>query len=131
MPISRFSGGTNTPSSIAVIMRSPMRMRPLVGRSSPAIQRKQVVLPQPDGPTSTSISPCLAPSDTALSALTSPKVLPRFRAVISARLRRGRRKIDAEDPFDEGDHRQHDQTEQQRDGADDVEVALGPLLEDE
>jgi hypothetical protein len=34
----------------AVTSRSPIRMRPDVGDSSPAIMRSVVVLPQPDGP---------------------------------------------------------------------------------
>ena len=34
-----------------------MLMRPAVGCSSPATQRSVVVLPQPDGPSSTTISP--------------------------------------------------------------------------
>ena len=47
----RLCGGvfaTSSPSS---------RMRPLVGRSNPAIMRSVVVLPQPDGPTIVKNSP--------------------------------------------------------------------------
>ena len=35
----------------------PMLISPAVGCSSPATQRKVVVLPQPEGPSSTTISP--------------------------------------------------------------------------
>ncbi|CAM5617261.1 hypothetical protein RLIN73S_05305 [Rhodanobacter lindaniclasticus] len=41
----------------ALTTRSPMRSVPSLIGSSPAIMRSKVVLPQPDGPTSTSSSP--------------------------------------------------------------------------
>src|SRR6266540_484582 len=43
--------------STSVTSRSPMRIAPSLTSSSPAMQRKRVVLPQPDGPTSTMNSP--------------------------------------------------------------------------
>src|SRR5450432_1470382 len=57
MPISRSRGGTSTPLAGADTTRPAMLMLPLVGCSSPATQRKVVVLPQPEGPNSTTISP--------------------------------------------------------------------------
>src|SRR5690606_2768628 len=47
---------------------SPKKMRPAVGRSSPAISRKSVVLPDPDGPKSAISSPDPISSDTSCSA---------------------------------------------------------------
>src|SRR5918993_228346 len=49
--MSRSSGGTS------FIGRSPKKSWPLVGRSNPASMLRVVVLPQPDGPSSTRSSP--------------------------------------------------------------------------
>src|SRR6201996_4829138 len=57
MPILRLRGGTRTPLSGAETRPPPIEISPSVGCSSPATQRKVVVLPQPDGPNSTTISP--------------------------------------------------------------------------
>src|SRR5512146_995539 len=57
MPRSRERGGTRTPRSGDDTSRPPMLISPDVGCSRPATQRKVVVLPQPDGPSSTTISP--------------------------------------------------------------------------
>ena len=57
MPMSRSRGLTSTPRSGSETTRSPIEMRPPVGCSRPATQRKVVVLPQPEGPSSTTISP--------------------------------------------------------------------------
>src|SRR5690349_9268938 len=57
MPMSRWRGGTMTPSAGEDTSRPPMLIDPAVGCSSPATQRRVVVLPQPDGPSSTTISP--------------------------------------------------------------------------
>ena len=51
MATSRSCGGTSVTS------RSPIVTRPALGVSSPAIMRSAVLLPQPDGPTSTMNSP--------------------------------------------------------------------------
>src|SRR5450631_42525 len=57
MPRSRARGGTMMPRAGADTTRPAMLISPSVGCSSPATQRKVVVLPQPDGPSSTTISP--------------------------------------------------------------------------
>src|SRR3954452_20350535 len=57
MPRSRSRGGTRMPRAGAETTRPAMLISPDVGCSSPATQRKVVVLPQPDGPSSTTISP--------------------------------------------------------------------------
>src|SRR3954463_591034 len=57
MPMLRARGGTCTPRSGAATSSPPIEMVPPVGCSSPAMQRKVVVLPQPEGPSSTTISP--------------------------------------------------------------------------
>src|SRR6185312_4219281 len=57
MPMSRSRGETSRPRAGSDTTRSPIEMRPPVGCSSPATQRKVVVLPQPEGPSSTTISP--------------------------------------------------------------------------
>lgn len=51
MPRCRFSGGSFVTSCPAI------SIVPLVGDSSPAMQRSSVVLPQPDGPSSETNSP--------------------------------------------------------------------------
>src|SRR6266480_3994778 len=57
MPMSRRRGGSRMPCAGDETTRPAMLMVPLVGCSSPAMQRKVVVLPQPDGPSRTTISP--------------------------------------------------------------------------
>src|SRR6266700_6885144 len=57
MPRSRKRGGTRMPRAGDDTNRPAMLISPPVGCSSPATQRNVVVLPQPDGPSSTTISP--------------------------------------------------------------------------
>jgi len=52
---------------------SPMRISPLVISSRPASIRKSVVLPQPEGPTSTTNSPSLIVTLTPCTTSTRPK----------------------------------------------------------
>ena len=54
-PTPRRSGGIWIPGPATTT--SLMRMRPPVGRSSPAVRRRSVVLPHPEGPTRQTISP--------------------------------------------------------------------------
>ena len=51
---------------------SPIRMRPLVAISSPAIIRSMVVLPQPDGPKSVTSVPGSTFSEMSSTARTLP-----------------------------------------------------------
>ena len=53
--MSRFSIGTLAPSLKTVVPW--MEMRPVSGFSRPAMLRRQVVLPQPEGPSSVKNSP--------------------------------------------------------------------------
>jgi hypothetical protein len=57
MPILRSRGGSRRPCSGAETTLPPMLMVPEVGCSRPATQRSVVVLPQPEGPSSTTTSP--------------------------------------------------------------------------
>src|SRR5450432_97597 len=57
MPSSRSRGGTRMPLAGDDTILPAMLISPDVGCSRPATQRKVVVLPQPDGPSSTTISP--------------------------------------------------------------------------
>src|SRR6266481_5911457 len=57
MPRSRERGGTRMPRAGDDTTLPPMAISPPVGCSRPATQRSVVVLPQPDGPSSTTISP--------------------------------------------------------------------------
>src|SRR5882757_6224209 len=57
MPSSRARGGTRMPRPGDDTTRSAMLISPEVGCSRPATQRKVVVLPQPEGPSRTTISP--------------------------------------------------------------------------
>src|SRR5947209_15876240 len=66
---------TSSPSS---------RMRPDVGSSSPAIIRKVVVLPQPDGPRMTKNEPWSTVKLTPLTAANVPKFLATCSSLISA-----------------------------------------------
>src|SRR5262249_5652178 len=52
--------------------RSPIKIRPLETRSSPASIRSAVLFPQPDGPTSTMNSPSAISSSRSLTARVSP-----------------------------------------------------------
>src|SRR5829696_6202633 len=57
MPSSRRRGGTRMPRSGDETTLPAMLISPEVGCSSPATQRSVVVLPQPEGPSRTTISP--------------------------------------------------------------------------
>src|SRR6266850_5464955 len=57
MPRSRSRGGSKMPRAGEDTTRPAMLISPDVGCSSPATQRKVVVLPQPEGPSRTTISP--------------------------------------------------------------------------
>src|ERR1700693_6464600 len=61
MPRSRKRGGTRIPRAGDDTTCPAMLISPDVGCSSPATQRKVVVLPQPDGPSRTTISPAGTP----------------------------------------------------------------------
>src|SRR5215208_1285140 len=78
MPISRRSGATKRPAAASLTIRSPITMRPVSLCSSPAIIRRVVVLPQPDGPSSVSRRPSATASDTSATARTPPKLFPTF-----------------------------------------------------
>ena len=62
--------------AILLTSRSPMNTDPDVIDSSPASIRSAVVLPEPDGPTSTMNSPSAISSDSDRTASTAPKRLP-------------------------------------------------------
>src|ERR1700737_671546 len=57
MPRSRSRGGTRMPRAGDDTTRPAILISPDVGCSSPATQRSVVVLPQPEGPSRTTISP--------------------------------------------------------------------------
>src|ERR1700688_2612440 len=57
MPMSRSRGGIKMPRAGDDTTRPAMLISPEVGCSRPATQRKVVVLPQPEGPSRTTISP--------------------------------------------------------------------------
>src|SRR5215470_15970310 len=82
MPMSRSRGLTSTPRSGSLTTRSPIEMRPPVGCSSPATQRKVVVLPQPEGPSRTTISPAGTSKLTPSTAGRAPDVKRFSRASI-------------------------------------------------
>src|SRR4029077_8665962 len=69
MPISRRYAGTS------VIRRPAMAISPLSGVRNPATRLSNVVLPQPDGPSSVISSPRRTISDTSSSAVVLPKRL--------------------------------------------------------
>src|SRR5690242_2029817 len=55
----------------------PSRISPAVGTTKPAIMRSVVVLPHPDGPSSTTSSPCAMSRSTPATAWNSPYALVR------------------------------------------------------
>ena len=59
----------------AVTSSSPIRIRPDVTVSSPAIRRKVVVLPQPDGPSKVTRLPASIVKLTSRTAVTGPYCL--------------------------------------------------------
>src|SRR5690242_11592957 len=69
MATSRYFGSTSVTS------RSPMKMRPAVAVSNPATMRRAVVLPQPEGPSSTRNSPSAMSRFSPLTTSTWPKDL--------------------------------------------------------
>ena len=72
MPTLRFSIGTEVMS-----LPSNSTLPPASGNSSPAMMRSMVVFPQPDGPSSTSVSPRAMSSVAGSSArVPSANVLP-------------------------------------------------------
>src|SRR5215468_500823 len=68
----------------AVTSSPSSRMRPDVGSSRPAIIRKVVVLPQPEGPRMTKNEPWSTVKFTPLTAVNVPKVLATNSSLISA-----------------------------------------------
>src|SRR5579859_7129380 len=117
MPKLRRFGATNTPFAEENTTRPSTSMSPIRGRSSPAIERKVVVLPQPLGPKSVKSSPSGTSNDTSCAALTTWPLAPAYSVcsdltlstIVSLPLRLG----DAEPPAD--DLCQHDETEQDHD----------------
>jgi hypothetical protein len=69
MPMPRSSGGASVTS------RPSRRMAPLSGTSTPATRRRRTVLPVPDGPKITRISPLSADSETSSRILAALKPL--------------------------------------------------------
>ena len=69
---SRRSAGMFTAGEDENTALPPMRISPDVGRSSPAIARSVVVLPQPDGPSSVRCSPAPTVKLTPRTATTVP-----------------------------------------------------------
>src|SRR5262245_11318056 len=71
MPRLRWCGGTNTLAGTLTTGRSPMVIRPSSGFSRPATQRSVVVLPQPEGPSSVTISPAATSKSMLATAVTT------------------------------------------------------------
>ena len=69
MLVGRLLGGTS------VIACPSMKISPSLGNSKPAIMRRSVVLPQPEGPSSEKNSPWRIAISAASTAVTSPKRL--------------------------------------------------------
>src|SRR6266853_1251137 len=78
MAMSRSFGAT------PLTTRSPIAIRPAEISSSPAIIRKSVDLPQPEGPTSTQNSPSSTPTSTPCRTSVEPKLLRTLERVTDA-----------------------------------------------
>src|SRR4051812_10050539 len=74
MPRLRRCGGTKVPAATSTTVRSPIEMRPPSGFSRPATQRSVVVLPQPEGPSSVTISPAPTSKSIAATAVTTSRL---------------------------------------------------------
>src|SRR6185437_14114513 len=83
MPRRLRSEGTNTREAASLTISLSMLMRPPVFCSSPATMRKVVVLPQPDGPSRVTNSPCATRKSTSLTAMKSPKCRLTFSSTTS------------------------------------------------
>src|SRR5215470_11024521 len=81
MPRLRCCGGTNTLAGTFTTGRSAMVMRPSSALSSPATQRSVVVLPQPEGPSSVTISPAATSKSMPATAVTMS--LPALKVLVS------------------------------------------------
>ena len=68
----RFSGGTWTRGEVANTGLPSMRISPDSGCSSPAMARRVVVFPQPEGPSSVRCSPAATVKETPRTAGTLP-----------------------------------------------------------
>src|SRR5262252_8870548 len=71
--------------SRSLTMRPSMRISPEVGSSKPAIMRRVVVLPHPDGPTNTTNSPSSITKFRFLTASTAPNDLLRLTSSMRAK----------------------------------------------
>src|SRR5258708_6550701 len=94
--MSRRSGATNRPLAASSTTRSPRTIRPPSLRSSPAIMRKVVVLPQPLGPSKVTSSPCATTRSMPSTATASPKrqvTESRRKSVIAASCNKSRRQM--------------------------------------
>src|SRR5258708_22261226 len=87
MPMLRLCGATKTPRSTSTIGLPEKVIRPASGRSRPAIIRKLVVLPHPDGPSSVKTCPRCTSSAMPSTARSAPKSLltPSNRRTVSAK----------------------------------------------
>src|SRR5687767_1258443 len=81
MPSLRWSGGTNSSEAASLTTRPPIVMVPVSFCSSPATMRSVVVLPQPDGPSRVTNSPCSTARSTESTAFSAPKRRPTARRV--------------------------------------------------
>ena len=66
MPMRRCSGGSCWSALLTTVPDN--RISPACAGSSPATVRSKVVLPQPEGPISTPISPAARPNETSSTA---------------------------------------------------------------
>src|SRR3954469_3046105 len=76
MPSLRWSGGTNRRASASLTTRPPIVIEPVSFCSSPATMRRVVVLPQPEGPSRVTNSPCSTARSTESTAFSAPKWRP-------------------------------------------------------
>src|SRR5919106_5059400 len=109
MPRPRRFGGTNTPRTEEKITEPPTTISPARGRSSPAMERRVVVLPQPLGPSSVKSLPCGTSKLTSCAARMVWPCSPRYSVHRPATLSTGSCLLDSElaaDPL--GEHDEHE-----------------------
>ena len=76
MPSLRWSGGTNRPAAGVAHHAVADHDAPVSLRSSPATMRSVVVLPQPEGPSRVTNSPCSTARSTRVDRLQRAEVPP-------------------------------------------------------
>src|SRR5258707_2641434 len=102
-----------TPAALSNMAEPAIAIAPSSGASSPAMQRRIVVLPQPEGPSSARVWPSATSSETPSTAARPPKRLRKSRivtkpamSILSQRCARGAEQRESAEQHHKLDHRE-------------------------